>query len=616
MSGVERRRRFVSRHRAAPTRGRHGVVAGTIGGASTGSVFLYVVDAVGGQWKQNLAGAILSGGIVMFGRFHMAKSPKTGYAWLIFMLTFLIVVNDGWKVVAGDNVISHSFETALWRTVHVALGCVIIVATSCAVFPNYARKTLRLQTGVIVGSLSSAYHALTMNHISEGDDIREVKLDECVAIAKSVSAAQALLYPASAEVYLRESVRRQYFQTTAWTNLLKEFMRISSVITALQVNTMDEEFVGVASEDEELREILVSLSRWIVESLLIVKMLSTHSTSSLMFHDLTSSARIRRAALRRTSGEASRIERRREQSFLAPSTADPDRSIRYAGVLSASLDAYLNEWTVVTTVVGEDDADGIATTKPPVVVPVLSLADRSVAASARVERRVRHLRARASASRVVIAAVRVGVGRSVVDRAVVPPASSWNVTRGSGRSTATDRAHRSRRTVCPLRAVSSSKTSLRLPFGSTPTARRSSHARAATRARRPTTTRARDVDERRRRAARVERERDARGRGRAVAAARRRRRGDAVRRRRRADGGRGVDAGVPVPSEARENARGGDGGARGGGGAAKGAGGEGTRARGVEGAMRGVRDAGRRGDDRDRDARRRRRRRRRDDRER
>ena len=375
MSGVERRRRFVSRHRAAPTRGRHGVVAGTIGGASTGSVFLYVVDAVGGQWKQNLAGAILSGGIVMFGRFHMAKSPKTGYAWLIFMLTFLIVVNDGWKVVAGDDVISHSFETALWRTVHVALGCVIIVVTSRVAFPNYARKTLRLQTGVIVGSLSSAYHALTMNHISEGDDIREVKLDECVAIAKSVSAAQALLYPASAEVYLRESVRRQYFQTTAWTNLLKEFMRISSVITALQVNTMDEEFVGVASEDEELREILVSLSRWIVESLLIVKMLSTHSTSSLMFHDLTSSARIRRAALRRTSGEASRIERRREQSFLAPSTADPDRSIRYAGVLSASLDAYLNEWTVVTTVVGEDDADGIATTKPPVVVPVLSLVE-------------------------------------------------------------------------------------------------------------------------------------------------------------------------------------------------------------------------------------------------
>ena len=539
-------------------------MAGTIGGASTGSVFSYVVDAVGGRWKQNLAGAILSGGIVMFGRFHTAKSPKTGYAWLIFMLTFLIVVNDGWKVVAGDNVISHSFETALWRTVHVALGCVIIVATSRVVFPNYARKTLRLQTGVIVGSLSSAYHALTMNHISEGDDIREVKLDECVAIAKSISAAQALLYPASAEAYLRESVRRQYFQTTAWTNLLKELMRISSVITALQVNTMDEEFVGVASEDEELREILVSLSRWIVESLLIVKTLLTHSTSSLMFHDLTLSARIRRAVPRRTSGEASRIERRREQSFLAPSTTDPDRSVRYAGVLSASLDAYLNEWTVVTTVVGEDDADGIATTKPPVVVP---------------------------------------------------PASSWNFTRGSGRSTATDRAHRSRRTVCPLRAVSSSKTSLRLPFGSTPTARRSSHARAATRARRPTTTRARDVDERRRRAARVERERDARGRGRAVNE-RRRRRCDAVRRRRRADGGRGVDAGVPVPSEARENARGGDGGARGGGGAAKGAGGEGTRARGVEGAMRGVRDAGRRGDDRDRDARRRRRRRRRDDRER
>ena len=616
MSGVERRRRFVSRHRAAPTRGRRGVVAGTIGGALTGSVFSYVVDAVGGRWKQNLAGAILSGGIVMFGRFHTAKSPKTGYAWLIFMLTFLIVVNDGWKVVAGDNVISHSFETALWRTVHVALGCVIIVATSRVVFPNYARKTLRLQTGVIVGSLSSAYHALTMNHISEGDDIREVKLDECVAIAKSISAARALLYPASAEVYLRESVRRQYFQTTAWTNLLKELMSISSVITALQVNTMDEEFVGVASEDEELREILVSLSRWIVESLLIVKTLLTHSTSSLMFHDLTLSARIRRAVPRRTSGEASRIERRREQSFLAPSTTNPDRSVRYAGVLSASLDACLNEWTVVTTVVGEDDADGIATTKPPVVVPVLSLADRSVAASARVERRVRHLRARASASRTVGAAVRVGVGRSVVDRAVVPPASSWNVTRGRGRSTATDRAHRSRRTVCPLRAVSSSKTSLRLPFGSTPTARRSSHARAATRARRPTTTRARDVDERRRRAARVERERDARGRGRAVAAARRRRRGDAVRRRRRADGGRGVDAGVPVPSEARENARGGDGGARGGGGAAKGAGGEGTRARGVEGAMRGVRDAGRRGDDRDRDARRRRRRRRRDDRER
>jgi len=414
-------------------------VAGTIGGALTGSVFLYVVDAVGGQWKQNLAGAILSGGIMMFGRFHMAKSPKTGYAWLIFMLTFLIVVNDGWKVVAGDNVISHSFETALWRTVHVALGCVIIVVTSCVVFPNYARKTLRLQTGVIVGSLSSAYHALTMNHISEGDDIREVKLDECVAIAKSISAAQALLYPASAEVYLRESVRRQYFQTTAWTNLLKELMRISSVITALQVNTMDEEFVGVASEDEELREILVSLSRWIVESLLIVKMLLTHSTSSLMFHDLTLSARIRRAVLRRTSREASRIERRREQSFLAPLTTNLDRSIRYAGVLSASLDAYLNEWTVVTTVVGEDDADGIATTKPPVVVPVLSLADRSVAASARVERRVRHLRAHASASRTVIAAVRavvpilrtivgadvrVGVGRSIVDRSVVPPASS------------------------------------------------------------------------------------------------------------------------------------------------------------------------------------------------
>jgi uncharacterized membrane protein YccC len=196
-------------------------VLGTIFGALTGTVFLYIVDVVDGQWKQNLAGAILSGGIMMFGRFHMAKSPKTGYAWLIFMLTFLIVVNDGWEVVAGDNLISHSFETALWRTIHVALGCVIIVVTSCVVFPNYARKTLRLQTGVIVGSLSSAYHALTMNHISEGDDIREVKLDECVAIAKSISAAQALLYPASAEVYLRESVRRQYFQTTAWTNLLK-----------------------------------------------------------------------------------------------------------------------------------------------------------------------------------------------------------------------------------------------------------------------------------------------------------------------------------------------------------------------------------------------------------
>ena len=214
-----------------------------------------------------------------------------------------------------------------------------------------------------------------MNHISEGDDIREVKLDECVASAKSISAARALLYPASAEVYLRESVRRQYFQTTAWTNLLKELMRISSVITALRVNTMDEEFVGVASEDEELREILVSLSRWIVESLLIVKMPLTHSTSSLMFHDLTLSARIRRAALRRTSGEASRIERRREQSFLAPSTTNLDRSVRYAGVLSASLDAYLNEWTVVTTVVGEAAADGLATTKPPVVVPVLSLVE-------------------------------------------------------------------------------------------------------------------------------------------------------------------------------------------------------------------------------------------------
>ena len=137
-------------------------VAGTIGGALTGSVFLYVVDAVGGQWKQNLAGAILSGGIMMFGRFHMAKSPKTGYAWLIFMLTFLIVVNDGWKVVAGDNVISHSFETALWRTVHVALGCVIIVVTSCVVFPNYARKTLRLQTGVIVGQ--------SLERVSRADD--------------------------------------------------------------------------------------------------------------------------------------------------------------------------------------------------------------------------------------------------------------------------------------------------------------------------------------------------------------------------------------------------------------------------------------------------------------
>ena len=165
-------------------------------------------------------------------------------------------------------------------------------------------------------------------------------------------------------------------------------------------------------------------------------MLLTYSASSLTFDDSTFSERVRRAVLRRTSRDASRIESRREQSFLAPLMTNLDRSIRYAGVLSASLDAYLNEWTVMTTVVGEDDADGIATTKPSLVVPVLSLADRSVAASARVERRVRHLRAHASASRTVIAAVRaavpilrdivgvdvrVGVGRSIVERAVVPP---------------------------------------------------------------------------------------------------------------------------------------------------------------------------------------------------
>ena len=84
-----------------------------------------------------------------------------------------------------------------------------------------------------------------------------MKLDECVDIAKSISAAQTLVYPASAEVYLRASWRRRYFQTTAWTNLLKELTRISSVVTALQVNTMDEEFVGVASQDavDVLREL-------------------------------------------------------------------------------------------------------------------------------------------------------------------------------------------------------------------------------------------------------------------------------------------------------------------------------------------------------------------------
>lgn len=91
-----------------------------------------------------MVGVILSGGIVMFGRFYMAKSSKTGYAWLIFMFMFLIVVNDGWKVVVGDNVIFYSFEMVLWCMVYVVLGCVIIVATSRVVFSNYARKTLRL----------------------------------------------------------------------------------------------------------------------------------------------------------------------------------------------------------------------------------------------------------------------------------------------------------------------------------------------------------------------------------------------------------------------------------------------------------------------------------------
>jgi len=253
-------------------------VRGTLAGALLGWLVILTMDAVHGVFMQRMVASALVSITLGAGQYGKIRFQRP-YSYVMFNLTFWLVIALNFKVSEGSNRIETSIRIPLWRFLQVCIGCFVIIFVSFNVFPNFERLQLRRKAGNVVTELATAVTTLvTVLVDKESEALSICELSSLVTVAAGLKSSTK---SAKHEVFLFADSSVRFFRARLWSLLIPKIMELAACVQSLGVLVSDDHLDrGLTDESDDVRGGIELLGTQLSQCLLTVnQMLSTKQTA-------------------------------------------------------------------------------------------------------------------------------------------------------------------------------------------------------------------------------------------------------------------------------------------------------------------------------------------------